>query len=210
MITRDQKRKLHDMDDAELDKLGLTKDEFQTLIESRDWVKVVEAHRLFIQSIKSLVRGKIVTAAPAMKGQAQFSFTVNYDQPIEEARKAGNYDWENSDITSKNYPTSRKGTADIVLHIEHFDRQISSETVIAELDKKGLRPAETHELLALGATYPELQREFPIIALGSVWQDRDGGRSVPCLDRGGSKRGLDLDWFDGKWRADYRFAAIPK
>jgi hypothetical protein len=45
--------------------------------------------------------------------------------------------------------------------------------------------------------------------VGSVWQDRNGNRNVPYLNRNGSKRNLNLNWFDDKWNADYRFAAIP-
>lgn len=199
-ITRDQKRKLHDMDDAELDKLGLSKEEFQALIESKDWAKVVEGHRAFIQSIKALVA----------KGQAKFAVQVNYDRSIEDARKDGNYDWENSDITSKNFPTTRKGTVHVVVRLIHFGCEISSEDAIAEMDKLGLRPAETHELLDLSAAHPDLQRKFPIIALGSVWQDHDGYRSVPSLGRPGFWRRLYLSRFDGRWNARCRFAAVPK
>lgn len=179
-ITRNQKRKFHDLSDTELNKLNLTKEQLQVLFESPSWATFVEQHRALVKSIPSFVA----------KGQILFSFPVNYDESIETARKAGNYDWENGDITSKNFPTKRKGTANIVLHIEHFDRDISSEDVIAELDKKSLRPAETHELLALGAAQPELQREFSIIALGSVWQDHSSCRLATYLYRLGSKRGL--------------------
>jgi undecaprenyl-diphosphatase len=50
----------------------------------------------------------------------------------------------------------------------HFNRDISSEDAIAEMDKDGFRPATLAELLALGEAQPELQKQFPIIALSSV------------------------------------------
>lgn len=204
-ITRDQERKFHDATSTELRKLGLTKEKLQEFIEGPRYAVFVEAQRKLIQSIPELVSSSVSSG-----GQTEFNLTVNYDQSIEDARKRGNYDWENSDITSKNFPTNRKGTADVTIKLVHFDRSISSENAIKELDKIGLRPAETHELLALGASYPELQREFPIIALGSVWRDRYVCRSVPYLRRCGSERRLDRDWFGNDWLEHCRFAAVPK
>jgi len=210
-ITRDQQRKLHDLDDAELAKLGLTKKELQDLFESPKWADAVQRHIEFIRFIGELARPTAVAPAPVTTAATtKFDLEVDYDQPIEDARKAGVYDWENSDITSNNFPTIRKGKAKIVLHLIHLNREVNSEPTIAELDKIGLRPAETHELLALGAAHPELQRQFPIIALGSVWQVRPGYRRVPFLSRHVSKRRLLLSWFDFGWLADCRFAAVPK
>ena len=142
--------------------------------------------------------------------QTEFNLQVNYDRSIEDCVVDGKYDWKNNNITSKNFPTTRKGTADIVLHLIHFCREISSEDAKAEMDKRGLRPAETHELLALGKDHPELQRQFPIVALTSVWPDRDGNRRVPYLVRVDSRRRLGLCWFGSGWDAAYRFAAVPK
>lgn len=150
------------------------------------------------------------TPKPWKEIEETYPLNVDYDQKIEDAVADGKYDYKNDDITSKNFPTSRKGSADIVLHLVHFNRNISSDDVILELDKLGLRPAETHEELAFGAAHPDIQRQFPIVALGSVWQDRDGDRYVPCLFRVGSERSLYLDWFGNGWSADCRFAAVPK
>jgi hypothetical protein len=207
-ITRDQKRIFHALVNTELDKLELTREELQALIESVDWQRVIEAHAAFIQSIKTLVPGN--NPAPAAKNQTEFTISVCYELSIEDARKAGNYDWESSDITSKHYPTIRTGMADITLRLVHFDYYIESDEVVVELDRMGLRPAETHELLALGAAHPELQREFPIICLGSVWQVRHGNRVVPYLGRNDSERLLLLGWFGGGWDECCRFAAVPK
>ncbi len=42
---------------------------------------------------------------------------------------------------------------------------------------------------------------------GSV-AEVNGNRNVPCLNEGGSKRNLDLNWFDNDWNANYRFLAV--
>lgn len=80
----------------------------------------------------------------------------------------GKYDWVNSDITEVNFPMP----ANLVLGAEskpfHFNRNISSENAIKEMAKEGYRPATIWDLLDFGAKNPELQRQFPIVALGSV------------------------------------------
>ena len=86
-----------------------------------------------------------------------FHLTVNYDLNVEAAVKAGNYDWTNKDISSKNFPSKRKGTADVELILVHFNRYVESDEAIRELDKQGLRPAELPELLAFGAKYLDVQ-----------------------------------------------------
>ncbi len=74
----------------------------------------------------------------------------------------------------------------------------------------GYRPATLPELLALGKQYPEFQRWFPIIALGSVWRGQGGVRLAPCLSENAGKRGLGLDSFDFVWGAFCCFLAVPK
>lgn len=44
--------------------------------------------------------------------------------------------------------------------------------------------------------------------IGSVWQNRNGNRNVPYLNRNGSKRNLNLNWTDNDWNEIYRFAAV--
>ena len=93
--------------------------------------------------------------------------TVDYGMSLADMVKAGHYDWANKDITSKNFPNTRKGKDDVMPELVHFNRTITSDEAIAELDTMGFRSGTIEELLAYGATSPETQRKFPIIALGS-------------------------------------------
>ena len=79
-----------------------------------------------------------------------------------------------------------------------------------EFEARGLRVATLPELLAFGAKCHEKQREFPIIALGSVWQYRDGRRRMPGLWYAASDRRLDLFWFVYRWYGYCRFLAVRK
>lgn len=139
-----------------------------------------------------------------------YSIMVDYSQSLAKMVKAGNYDWVNSDINSKHFPLKGKGKHKLEAVLFHFNRSIESDEAIAEMNKQDYHPATIEELLALGKKYPDLQKEFPIIALGSVWRGPGGGRSVPCLDRGGSERFLSLGWFGYGWDAHDRFLAVRK
>jgi hypothetical protein len=127
---------------------------------------------------------------------------------LKEMIAAGRYDWVNSDITAKRF-----GPETLSLGQEpklfHFDRDISSEDAIAEMEKQGYRPATLGDLLKFGAENSEEQRKFPIVALGSV--ARVGGdRDVAYLGRSASGRSLDLYWFDDVWPRHCRFLAVRK
>jgi hypothetical protein len=122
----------------------------------------------------------------------------------------GRYDWVNSDITEEHFPTSVPADYDVEYKLFHFNHTISSDDAIKEMEKEGFRPGTLVELLALGETNPELQKQFPIVALGSTWQSPRGHRYVPCLYWGGSGRGLGLRWFGIDWVDVCRFLAVRK
>lgn len=129
---------------------------------------------------------------------------------LSERIEKGKYDWTNSDINKKNFPETVPADYDAEYKLFHFNRNISSEGAIKEMEKEGYRPGNINELLTLGETKPELQREFPIVEIGSVWQDSFGSRNVAVLDCRGGRRMLDLSWFGGVWVGDYRFLGVRK
>lgn len=99
---------------------------------------------------------------------------------------------------------------DVFGKLFHFNFGISSEDAISEMNKVGFRPAILMELLFLRATYSELQKQFLIVALGSVWLSLDHTYQVPYLGIGTYDRELDLDCFSGKWVNRYCFFGIRK
>jgi hypothetical protein len=154
-----------------------------------------------------------IAEAIAEKPRSQddvFPLTVNYNLPLRDAVDAGNYQGVNASITSENFPSTRHGQTELEIILVRYQRRMTSEEVLSELDKAGLRPAELPEFLAFGATFPEVQRQFSIVALGSVWKDRKGYRNVPCLYEASEARYLDLHWWDDGWYSFSRFAAIRK
>lgn len=147
---------------------------------------------------------------PGATGTYSVSVPYNGASTIKELVATGNYDWKNDDITDKHFPQEKVGAEDVEIELVHLDRDISTDDALAELDKRGLRPANPAELLAFGATFPEVQREFPVIALGQFWRNPHGLRDVVCLGGHGCGRDAHLGWIDGGWNRRCRFAGVRK
>ena len=178
--------------------------------ELHELVSAIEDSNLSIPEVIARIKGK----EQIKDGEENITLTVDYSRTLKEMINAGNYGWANDDITEKNFPLptkllGKKITASTKLF--HFDRRISSEDAISEMNKAGYRPASLPELLALGEIHPELQKDFPIVALGSVWCGEDGHRDVPVLTFNDSRRELYLGWLDYHDWDDYcRFFGVRK
>ena len=121
-----------------------------------------------------------------------------FGHSINDLVKQGNYGWSNSDINDGNFQADEMHQAEVIL--KHFDKDMSTEAVLKALDADGLRPATMSELLEFSSRYPELQKQFPIVALGSFWQGPGGRRCVGYLYYFGGPRELSLLWVGRDWR----------
>lgn len=97
-----------------------------------------------------------------------YRITVDGSKSLAEMVAAGRYNYVHPNITSENFPSKMTGKMDIDTVLVHLGQRFPSRTVLAELDKRGLRPATIFELLAFGAKNSGKQQKFPIVALGSV------------------------------------------
>lgn len=139
-----------------------------------------------------------------------FPVAIDYSQSLADMIKAGNYDWTNSDITEKRFPLKGQGIVERSLSLVHFNRVITSADAEHEIMAEVLKEiAPIEDLLAFGAKYPEEQRKYPIIALGSSARVR-GDRGVPSLYGFSSERYLYLYWYDVKWSEHCRFLVRNK
>lgn len=150
----------------------------------------------------------------SVNGQpSKYTVSVDYSKSVAEMVEAGHYDWSNDNINGTNFKVNGNGVVTVDPELVHLNRSASSEEVLVHFEANGLRPATMAELLAFGETYPEIQREFPIVCLdkgGSSWVYPSGYRRVPCLRQDGSERKLDLYWFGSDWRDICRFLAVRK
>jgi hypothetical protein len=144
------------------------------------------------------------------KERGTYPVVIDYGKSVEDMVVYGNYNWSNPNITSKSFPLSGTGNVSVSLELVHLNKSASTQEVLAYLEANGLRAATIEELLAFGLAYPEIQREFPVVALGSSWVDSDGRRDVPYLGRGGSDRELRLYWSGSDWLGVCRFLAVRK
>jgi hypothetical protein len=138
---------------------------------------------------------------------ATFRDQVNYGRSVRDSLKAGKYDWMNDNITDANFPSTESGEREVEYVMFHFAKTMSSEGAIAGMGTENCRPATMKEMLAFGEKHPELQREYPIVALGSVAL-LFGDRHVGYLGRRGSERGASLIYFGRDWIGCYRFLAV--
>ena len=141
---------------------------------------------------------------------ATFTVSVDETQTIEEAVAAGKFDWSHHEINSKNFPKltdGQKSEKEVVLF--HFEKKMHAEEIATEMDKAGYKPASVWDLLGLAVKKPDLQKEFPVVALGSVCTI-SRNRFVTFLDEDSTGRKLTLDYVGGAWNSGSRFAAVRK
>lgn len=132
--------------------------------------------------------------------------TVDYGKTVDEMVSAGKYVQFNPDVNSENFPLpiEKVGKKEILsVKLFHFNHSVSSKNIARGMSKKGFRPATVAEILAFGATYPELQKQNPIAATGSVF-----GWFVPCLYSIGNERRLGLDLNVGRWLPSFHYCFL--
>ncbi len=148
-------------------------------------------------------------------GNAPFSVPIVYVQPEFEELKRRFPAYVNPDYKGRRFDpierckTVSKENREVTFEYVHMDRDASIDEVLAEMDRKGLRPALYEELLGFAEKCPDEQRKHPIIALGSV-TGVSGLRHVAFLSDGGYGRRLSLSWGSDGWGGHFRFLAVRK
>ncbi|TSC91608.1 MAG: hypothetical protein CEN90_406 [Parcubacteria group bacterium Licking1014_17] len=192
---------------------GLTVEKFQAdLLDSGIVADVIEASKQGTLPERNALR-KVLGLAPIYPDPTITKLgchVIDYDEDIADLLKRGKYDWKNGNVNAKNFPPRLKGRVKSDLVLVHFGRDMSDEQVLTELAKLDLEPADAYEDLTVGAEKPELQREFPIPAIGQHWQDRHGSRCVVFVCRHADERCASLDYLGGEWDGDCRFLARRK
>jgi hypothetical protein len=163
-----------------------------------------------MEVVRNILADKVEVVAKTVSYiTGTFKCVVNKTVKIETEIKAAGFDWSNDGINTKNFPKPEGGDVsdkDIILF---WFKGIGSYEAIAKMAEEGCRPADVWELTALAKAQPDLQREYPIIALGSVCK-LDGSRRVPCLYGNSGHRELYLYSYGHDWDDRCRFAAVRK
>ncbi|MCK9370241.1 hypothetical protein M0R04_10075 [Candidatus Dojkabacteria bacterium] len=119
--------------------------------------------------------------------------------------KQNKLDWVNDNITEKNFPLN-KNWKESEYKLYHFDKYISSEDVIEEMNKDGYEPATLQDML----NWKDWNGKDWVVALGQMWLDSFSSRYVSVLFFDGGKRRLGLTWFDLDWDDVCQFLAVRK
>jgi len=146
------------------------------------------------------------------------SITVDYDRNIYSAIGDGNYDLVLYFEDFLAYKPKKSGKANIEVGLICFESDLTTKEILDKIDKMGYQPAELFELLAVGAQYPELQKQFWIVALGTSAYSQE---KIPIIGDSCSahtRRGLETTWPGSgetwssiKWEAKrHRFLVIKK
>lgn len=170
-------------------------------------------------ALTKAAKAELVTAErlqALMEGEDEalgiFRVTVDYGLSLEQMIAVGHYDKVSSNITPERFPIRGEGKVERKLVLVHLNKVATTDEALAELDRRSLRPAWIEELLALGAARPDLQRQIPIVEIGSSFMDSDGGQCVAHLSRWGTERRLFLSRNDAHCPAHEccRFLAVRK
>lgn len=179
----------------------------------RKLLVVMKRKNLSASQVIEIIKTTPIKARETVNLAEEIVLLVDYGKTIEQAIIAGNYYWVSRDLNDKNFPISSEMIGkklEIRSKLFHFNRSVEPDEAIFEMNSFNYHPANLMEILALGSTYPDLQREFPIIALGSVLSGLGRGRYVPYLITNRGDREIYLGWRDGPWDAVDRFLGVSR
>ncbi len=143
-----------------------------------------------------------------------YKVIVDYGKSLAEMIEEGNYNFVSEKMIDEHFQIAGTGQLEVELVLVHMNLQdITNRKVLNYMNSLGLEPAKIEHLLAFGAANPDVQLEFPIIALSSVLVGEDGGHNYPILcEHLGDERALSFSWIgdDNKWTEHWRFLAFRK
>lgn len=136
------------------------------------------------------------------------TYRVIVKPSFEEMLRFANQAWVDSDFTEEHFPFAPCDFGEFNPELVHLGRVVSTQEVITYMRGQHLIPVNHAVLLGIAGTYPHLQLQFPLVALGSSWLVPGGDRSVPYLCRDGDSRRLRLRYGGNDWSVTCRFPAL--
>lgn len=138
--------------------------------------------------------------------------TVSPKLTLAERVMAGKYDWRNNDIDESCFlhDSTVVGEWECDLYGHHAEHTVSSEDVKSFAEVDGWEIAKAEHLLAFGSTYPDEQRKFFVIALGSVGVMRSGHRCVVVLHQEVGQRIVTYCPYNSNWGSRQRFLRVRR
>jgi hypothetical protein len=181
-------------------------------VERRELVNKIKLIKIKINLEAEKIEAELPTKS--IEVGKEFNLKFKY-RGLAKMIEAGNFDWRDDDVNPLNFPDleEEKNLNKVIrlkAKIFNFEKAISSENILEELDREGYRPATLVELLALAKVDPGLQERFTIVSLGSTWTNIIDSRRAPCIRVYRGERELNTDGLEGAWVTSYNFLAIRK
>jgi hypothetical protein len=130
---------------------------------------------------------------------------------IEEMVSLGNYDGQNSQVSSEFFKVTGTGIINVVPELIWFGLEMYSDEAERRLRDMGKVPARIEEILGFGATFPDFQRRFPIVGLDASTRLQYGLATASLsAETDGVKRVLGLRPREDKWPKNARYLAFDR
>ena len=138
------------------------------------WIKLADQEEFFIKVMRLFLGIDVYTFIVSVNGHSNFQDMVN----------AGNYDFVDSIITDRYRPYDSDLKYTCKVSIVRIETDLDQAEVLKVLDEECFAPSTPELLLALGETYPNLQKMLnPIVAIGSFYPTKIYGPKYRlCLD----------------------------
>ena len=159
--------------------------------------------RLFLANNLKVVEVSVITTTHHL--------IVDYTKSFDEMVRAGKYFSMSYAFEKSHFPMTTGDAVEVDVTLIHFNHEIrSSNVAVEELNKIGYRPATIEELLSFGATYPDIQKQFTIVALGSSYRGMVPYLSGYNSEYGSRERSVGMGTREGILNGNFRFLAVRK
>ncbi len=139
-----------------------------------------------------------------------FTVMVNYDDPRWQGIDRPAYYYINDSLTVADFPVYKTGSEEVDYEYVEFDHDPTTQEVLDEIDRRGLRVPDRAEAEVFLDKNPDEPKKRWIAALCGTVSIRYGYRGVADVDANGRCRGLDWDRLGNRWGRRGRFLAVRK
>lgn len=145
------------------------------------------------------------------RNRLTFGVTIDYNRSLEGMIEAGKYNLVVASVKD-HYSVSGNGLWGRTIELDCFGRFMTTDEVLQEFDQRGLWHGRIQDLLALGIDHPDMQRKYPIVAIGSSWTSGGTISMVPYLYGNDHERFLsEIESMPNlAWSENTCFIASPK
>ena len=138
-----------------------------------------------------------------------FDVVMNYASLSSDLIAVGRHNVVDEEIRHRNFPLVGRGVKTIRVRLYSFSKVISGPAVLGYFKARNIRAAKSEELFAFTAQHPEMEKAYPLVALGNPWRVEDDTVRVTCAMEVDGVRRLETILLEHKFDPIYRFLGVP-